>query len=46
MASRPARPAADAVEALRAVEGIHDMQLSALSLEEIYCALLNRKAER
>ena len=36
-------PRADAVEALRAVEGIHDMELSALSLEEIYCALLTRK---
>jgi ABC-2 type transport system ATP-binding protein len=36
-------PRAEAVEALRAAEGIHDMALSALSLEEIYCALLTRK---
>lgn len=36
-------PRADAVEALRADQGIHDLELSALSLEEIYCALLARK---
>jgi ABC-2 type transport system ATP-binding protein len=36
-------PRADAVEALRAAEGIHDMELSLLSLEEIYCALLAGK---
>jgi len=38
-------PRTDAVEALRAAEGIHDMELSALSLEEIYCALLARKED-
>ncbi len=35
-------PRADAVEALRAVEGIHDLEQSHLTLEEIYCALLSR----
>jgi ABC-2 type transport system ATP-binding protein len=36
-------PRADAVETLRAADGIHDLALSALTLEEIYCALLTRK---
>jgi len=36
-------PHADAVEALRDREGIHDLALSPLSPEEIYCALLQRK---
>ncbi len=33
----------DAVNALRSAEGIHDFELSTMSLEEIYCALLSRK---
>ncbi len=36
-------PQAEALESLRAAEGIHDMELATLSLEEIYCALLARK---
>ncbi len=39
-------PRADAVEALRAVEGIHDVEQSHLTLEEIYCALLSRSGPR
>jgi ABC-2 type transport system ATP-binding protein len=31
------------MEALRHAEGIHDVEISTLALEEIYCALLNRK---
>ena len=36
-------PSNEAVEALRVAEGIHDVELSNLSLEEIYCALLAGK---
>lgn len=36
-------PRLQALEALREEEGIHDLEVSALSLEEIYCALLARK---
>jgi len=39
-------PRTEAVEALRATEGIHDLELSSMSLEEIYCALLTRKEPR
>jgi ABC-2 type transport system ATP-binding protein len=36
-------PQAAALEALTAAEGIHDVEVSSLHLEEIYCALLARK---
>jgi ABC-2 type transport system ATP-binding protein len=36
-------PSSEALESLRATEGLHNVELSALSLEEIYCALLTRK---
>jgi ABC-2 type transport system ATP-binding protein len=36
-------PRTEAVEALRVADGIHDLELSLLSLEEIYCALLAGK---
>jgi ABC-2 type transport system ATP-binding protein len=39
-------PRIEAVQALRSAEGIHDVELSALSLEEIYCALLTRKESK
>lgn len=38
-------PRTEAVAALRAAEGIHDLEVSGLSLEEIYCALLSRKED-
>ena len=36
-------PRAEALESLGKTDGIHDIEVSALSLEEIYCALLTRK---
>src|SRR5262249_6278787 len=36
-------PRDDAIAALHDRDGIHDMEVSSLSLEEIYCALLTRK---
>src|SRR5207248_1811882 len=36
-------PRAEAVESLRGADGIHDVELATMSLEEIYCALLARK---
>ena len=39
-------PLADALLALQQAEGIHDIEVDALHLEEIYCALLARKAEK
>jgi ABC-2 type transport system ATP-binding protein len=36
-------PHADAIESLRRTDGIHDVELSGLSLEETYCALMARK---
>jgi ABC-2 type transport system ATP-binding protein len=36
-------PRGEEVETLRHAEGIHDVEVSPLGLEEIYCALLSRK---
>lgn len=36
-------PRADNLEALRCRAGIHDLEVSPLNLEEVYCALLARK---
>jgi ABC-2 type transport system ATP-binding protein len=36
-------PRNEELEALRHADGIHDVEVNALSLEEIYCALLKRK---
>ncbi|HYV37538.1 MAG TPA: ABC transporter ATP-binding protein [Gemmataceae bacterium] len=36
-------PRADVLDALADREGIHDVEVSAMHLEEIYCALLSRK---
>jgi ABC-2 type transport system ATP-binding protein len=36
-------PRREDLEALRHVEGIHDVEVTAMPLEEIYCALLRRK---
>jgi ABC-2 type transport system ATP-binding protein len=36
-------PRPEAVESLRQTEGVYDVELATLSLEEIYCALLARK---
>jgi ABC-2 type transport system ATP-binding protein len=37
-------PRAEAVDALHVAEGIHDIEIDALHLEDIYCALLAGKA--
>ncbi len=39
-------PQADRLEALRGRAGIHDLDISPLNLEEVYCALLARKEAR
>ena len=37
------KPSADALESLPHVAGIHDVEVTSLHLEDIYCALLARK---
>src|SRR5581483_5700425 len=39
-------PREEEVEALRRADGIHDVEVSPLALEEVYCALLGRKEKR
>jgi hypothetical protein len=36
-------PLDEALQALPEADGIHDVEVSALHLEEIYCALMARK---
>ena len=39
-------PQPEALESLPRTEGIHDVEVVTLHLEEIYCALLARKEEK
>lgn len=39
-------PRLEALDSLKRADGIHDMEVSALHLEEIYCALLARREDK